>query len=254
MLRECCFSISLENFNIDKLETPLKLEDLYQMNETVLLIDTNNTKTIDRFCLDNYVVSLFSFGYSFTGFGNLMNSREMIEEGRLNLKPISNDLLDIKYIVPLFKKMIPEAQDRIALFYLCYQVIEILIAVIFREDMKQFITELKDTNIEMDLFTKKEQIIKKTSEKSRVKQLLSSYTKISTSSKNQIQQLCVQLLDLYNAEKPDSVAECIYAVRNLLVHRCYLLNPEGEALLQDINDLLQGIVIEMLLSFSCPLS
>ena len=100
----------------------VKLSDFYNMDETVLLVDKTNTRKIDGFDFDYYVVSLFAHGYSFTGNGNLYNSCEGVEDKHLALKPLSEQLRDSYYIVQLYKDIIPVAQDTISKFFVGYQI------------------------------------------------------------------------------------------------------------------------------------
>ena len=227
----------------------ITLSDLFSMNETILLLDNTNTDKIEGFSLDNYVTSLYAHGYSFTGNGNLYDSCEKVKDKHLILKPMSEQLKDSKYIVSMYKSIIPRTQDTIASFYLEYQMIEIMISKIFRQEFSSLINKIKAANPEDDLYEFKDELTEKANEAFRVQKLFGSYTKIDATLRNDLFDECNRLLGHYGMKTKDDAAKSLYAVRSLLVHRCYLIDEEGLLILKNINDVLNGVIIQMIISF-----
>ena len=95
-----------------------------------MVLDKENTKKINNFQLEDYTVSLYQKGYSYSEKGNLYSTIEKANK-RINLQPISSELRNIKYIHTLFEKEVPKNQEAFAKFHTYYQIIEILISVIF---------------------------------------------------------------------------------------------------------------------------
>lgn len=235
-----------------KYDDRLKLSDLFKMNETVLVIDKYNTAEIEGFNFEEYLVSLYSFGYSLTGKGNLFDSCNHVEGNRLNLKRISNQVQGKDYIVAMFKDLIPNTSDNISRFYICYQIVEILIAAVFNIEFQEFVNVIASLGVEADLFSKKDELLEKTNERTRVRKLVNNYSVIDSYSKAVLKERCDEFLKLYGACVPDDAASSLYDVRCMLVHRCYMINSEGNELLAQINDIFYSIAIQMLTSFRKP--
>lgn len=228
----------------------LQLADLYEMNETILLIDRNNTSTIPNFNLDNYIVSLYNYGYSFTGRGNLNQSCEKIKNLHLVLTPISDQLKASKYIVSMYKNIIPNALDTISKFHLAYQMIEIMIAKVFEEEFKAFLTKVNTPGIYSDWFKAKDDLVEKTTESGRIRRLFSNYTRIEADYRNDLKDACDRLLSFYSINAEDDVAKSLYEVRCLIVHRGYMIDSEGIELIDSINDSLYAVVYKMVTSLN----
>lgn len=241
--------IIVENRTISGIIT---LEDIYSMDKTLLVIDSENTSQIPAFSLDHYIVSLFSHGYTYTGNGNLYDSCEENKGQYLQLKPLSKTLVELNYVGLLFKNLLPSARDAFYKFHLCYQVIELLISVIFNIEVRRLVDEIKNCVPESDLFKYKEKLDDLTNEKKRVIKLFDSYSSIPSDEKKDLKDFCDSLLDKLNIDIPEKVGESLYAVRCTLVHRCYMINPEDEKLLDMISDIFCGVVIKMLLDFRGP--
>lgn len=225
----------------------LKLEDYYKETDNLLILDKENCKEIDGFLLDNYVVDLYKHGYSFVGKGNLTSNidKPII---RLNLCSQSLELKKITYISKLFKEVIPKEQEPFAKFYTYYQIIEILISVIFEYKFKEFILEINEET--ENLFDKREDLNKLIIEKQRVKWLFSNFTKIQTENKRILNQCCSRLLELNQKKTTNDCAENLYNVRCLLVHKLYILNNDSYNIIEDLNIAFLDVLIDMILTFS----
>ena len=218
-------------------------------DKVLLVIDLENTSRIPGFVLEDYIISLYSYGYTFTGKGNMFSSINKVAGKHMHLKPISNVLNDKKrYIQNLYKDHIPNSRDAISTFLLFYQIIEILIAIIFNDLFLEIINEISNTP-NVDLMEKKDRISESASEKQRVKQLFGHRSSIESDHLSALNDACEYLLREYNQEIKDTPAEKLYSVRCMLIHRCYILDNKGMELIQDINDALSIVTVDMLIGF-----
>lgn len=135
----------LDNIKCDnqRFSEKIELSDFYNDRITILVLDKENTNKISNFNLEDYTVSLYQKGYSYSGKGNLCSDIEKADK-RINLQPISSELRNIDYIHILFKKEIPKEQEAFAKFHTYYQIVEILISVVFEDKFKTFVAELMD--------------------------------------------------------------------------------------------------------------
>ena len=88
---------------------------------------------------------------------------------------------DISYINVLFMELIPLRESSYSKFHLIYQIVEILIGVVFNYKIKSFINEIEDSPD--DLFEKREQLSDITTEKNRVIWLFNNFSNIDLQKK-----------------------------------------------------------------------
>lgn len=233
---------------IDKIsyKSTIDLEDLYSENIILLLLDKQNCEKIEKFSLDDYIVSLFKYGYSFYGKGNL-NSVVDTPEKRINLTKQSNYLKNIPYIKTMFKKNIPLVEEEITRFHIYYQVIEILISYVFDNKFADFIVKLQ--NEKESLFDMKERLNEISSEKKRVVWLFDNFVKIETDDKRILNQKCEELLRENAKKVSKNCAENLYSVRCLIVHRLYVLSEKSYSILSELNSIFLCVIMDMILSF-----
>lgn len=244
----------LENIkDDDNRETPSQflLEDYYDARKCILVIDKKNTEKLDSFSIDNYIVSLYQYGYTFNGSGNIFAELPTaIERQRLTLKAVSTELTMNPNINFLFKEQLPIAENEVIRFYLCYQIIELLIAIVFEDQFQKLLKKLNaDTE---QLFDQRDLLAKIAGEKYRVKLLFNNYVVCDTSNCTDLNMACLKLLRLNNKDTSENYYENLYSVRCLLVHRLYSLSYESYRILQDINKPFLNLVIEILFSFKKP--
>lgn len=232
-----------------QLPEEVRLEDFFEEYANFLVIDKSNCARIKDFSLDNYVVSLYKYGYSFSKEGNIFSDVEGISKN-VNLKKMSEELCDVKYISTLFKEIFPIKQEAYSMFYTYYQVIEILISKVFG---KEFTKIMKDLEADVDnLFDKRDSLSDLVNEKNRVRILFSNYVNIEAQKSKNLDALCIKLLEKKNKKIGKTVAENLYAVRCLLVHNMYTLDRESSNILKEINSAFLDNIMDMLLSYKSP--
>ncbi|MCI8584346.1 MAG: hypothetical protein HFI92_00345 [Lachnospiraceae bacterium] len=222
------------------------LEDFYDSSDNILVMDNENCHKIQNFDLDHYVVSLYKNGYSFTGQGNLYSEIDLVDK-TIKLVAQSKELDDIPYIVELFKKQIPREREEFAMFYTYYQIIEILISVVFEVKFKKVLLDLSEDAD--SLFDKRDELNDIVSEKNRVRWLFSNYVSIRTDIRNELNSACIELLHCCGKKTSEKIAENLYQVRCLLVHKLYILTDAKKMLLKKLNDLFLDALIDIIISF-----
>lgn len=223
------------------------LEDFYDDSLTLLILDKENISLLtESFDINHYIVSLYKKGYSWYGKGNLESNIDKPNK-IIRLKPISKELFDKKYIYTMFKNEIPKTQEAFARFHIYYQIIEILISVVFEDKFKKF-RENIDSSVE-SLFDQRDMLSNMIVEKQRVKWLFSEYVSILQINRNRLNDECKRLLDQNKKKTYDEVAENLYTVRCLLVHSMYILDDHSHEILEDVNKAFIDVIMDILLSF-----
>lgn len=235
------------------LESNENIDNDEMSRKVFLVIDSENTSQIQDFNIDDYIISLYSFGYTFSGKGNLFSIRNITGRKKLYLKPLSPFLKDkSRYIYTLFKDHIPNAVDEISMFVFLYQIIEILISIIFDETLRKQLNIINNTS-NIDIQQEKETFLVNISEKNRIKNLFNK-TSIETSHSNALSLSCELLLKAYGQNYKSTVYGNLYKVRCMLVHQCYVLDKQGLRLIGEINDSLSSVIVDMLITYNLKVS
>ena len=223
------------------------LEDFYDDSLTILILDNENISELkEEFTIEHYTVSLYQYGYSWYGKGNLDSQIERPDK-RINLKPIAKELQRTEYIYTMFKKEIPKTQEEFARFHIYYQIVEILISMVFEDKFKKFVNQL-DKNVD-SLFDQREDLGNMILEKQRVRWLFAEYVSIPQIEKNILDERCKKLLQENGKKIGSGMAENLYSVRCLLVHSMYMLSEYSHELLKDINKAFLDVIMNILLTF-----
>ena len=233
---------------VEDLDT-FDLFNCYPDDIALLVLDQNNCSTIEGFDYDDYVVSLFEYGYSENGVGNVFFDEIKIDK-HINLKHMSKELNNIPYINNLFKTFIPRDDGAVSRFYIYYQIIELLIAKVFDDEFFDFLELLKNDTI--DLYTKKDELNYISNERNRINRLFNTYCRVDSQILKSLGDNCEQLLLYTDSKVAKSEPEKLYQVRCLLVHRMYLVDDNAEKILGIIDDLFLAVLIQLLHSFKKP--
>ena len=241
---------NIKSENEQEISSEIFLDDFYDNSLTLLVLDNENISRLEgTFGIENYTISLYQYGYSWSGRGNLDSQIEKPDK-IIHLKSIAKELQQTKYIYTMFEKEIPKIQEAFARFHTYYQIVEILISIVFEDKFKTFVDLLK--NSKESLFEKRDKLGNMILEKQRVKWLFAEYVSIPQTEKNILDEQCKKLLQENSKKAGVGMAENLYAVRCLLVHSMYTLNEYSHEILEDINKAFLEVIMEMLLTFKTP--
>lgn len=218
----------------------------YSEDINLLVLCKENCSKVKNFCLDNYIVSLFEYGYSYTGFGNKYTPVKQINKN-LNLKPQSEFLNENTYLLELFKHQIPLEEEPLIRFYLYYQIVEIFIQQIFEYSFNDILDELKCTAD--DPLDTKERLINLTNEKKRINILFNNCSKIDRTLLKALNDKCIEWLKGCNLKDKKTLPENMYQIRCHLVHRMYKLDSQAREMLFELDNLFLEVLIQLIFNF-----
>lgn len=231
----------------DREYSDFSILDYYSDDIQILLYDKGNASKIDHFNISNYAVDLFSKGYSFCGKGNVFTKHDAVDQN-IRVKQLPRPIRDISYINVLFMELIPLQESSYSKFHLIYQIIEILIGVVFNYKFRSFIQEIEE--YPDDLFEKREKLSNITMEKDRVIWLFNNFANVELQKKEILNNLCEKILqDNKRSYKENNVGNNLYAVRCLIVHNLYSLDEDSRELLKELNNSFLDAVLDILFTF-----
>ncbi|EJS02223.1 hypothetical protein [Bacillus cereus] len=218
------------------------LQDFYDVENThVLILSKSQTGKISDFNVDNYIPSLYQKGYFFKKGSNIKKIED--SGARLNLKKISADIENNAFIKYLFTEILVENSHHLIKFSMLYQVVELLIEKIFNKELKLMLDQL--SREQKNLFQVKDDLGKLSKESDRIVKLFNTYTR-EDGSKSQLLMLCNEFLVGVNRDKKKNAAEALYSVRNVYVHEYRSIDTSNIALIDDINEVFEKVIIEIL--------
>jgi len=231
----------------DREYSDFTLLDYYPENIQILVYDKGNVSKIEHFDISKYSVDLFRKGYSFCGEGNVFTKLDVVDKN-IRVKQLPKPIRDISYINVLFMELIPLQESSYSKFHLIYQIIEILIGVVFNYKFKSFIQEIEDSPD--NLFEKREKLGKITTEKERVIWLFSNFSGVELQKREILNSLCEKILqDNEKNYEENNVGNNLYAVRCLIVHNLYSLDEDSRELLNELNNSFLDAVLDILFTF-----
>lgn len=242
----------LSSYSKDDIISDSRIETKYDTNDHLLLIDHDNIKRINNFTIKNYVVSLFKYGYGFNNEGNTISENILIPEKNMKLASIPSCINNNVGINFLFTELINKKESEYSLFYVLYQLIELLISkVLLFEFKKQVLTIDWD---ETNLFDKNDSINKAISEKSRIKALFNTYSNPDNGKVENLSNVCRNFLlssnyDTETTLKDKTCVDYFYRVRCCLVHSLYKYDTSTAGLLANVNKCFLDVIMDILLTF-----
>jgi hypothetical protein len=244
-----------------KITNNYKLTDFYGEDIIILVLCNSPLQKIDNFQVDNYITSLYSYGYYFCQpIENLkeIDTRSDSENPtgkNLILQKNSSCLQKEDYVYRLFKDLLKNEEHHLVRFYLLYQVIELIIQIVFE---RKILEEIKNFNNNPDKNIRKlkEKIDNISTEKKRVSILINDDVKINNPN---LLISCNELIKLFNDDdsnekddisKKQDLGGALYDVRCLIVNQFRKLPDKIlEEKLREINKEFENIVIKIILDY-----
>lgn len=240
---------------------PVSLVKYFGEDAVVLTISNDPNRAPENFELDDYLPSLFKYGYFKYEMPTEKAGLRVLDAPfedvtpitTLTLKKISSEIPNASFVKKIFVDLLPAAWSPITSFFLCYQVIEICIERIRLEHCDAFISNLETA--------KKDAVMTRTaineyqgeaSEKDRIKRLFTTYISPCTNSSfNEGKNLLKRL------GQPDSklVEDCavLYSLRNYYFHAFPVVQDNcSNEQLKMISWELLVLTLEILFRFKLP--
>lgn len=190
--------------------------------------------------------------------GNFAQTNLLVDGQRLRnirLRLTSEEVPFQDFIDSLFRGALSVDQDPAYHFFLYYQVIELLMEVVQKQKTLLFAQDLRAAADDATkLFELKEALGKRTSEQSRIAALFETYTSVPSELLTGLQIESLSFLNsLGRAENIDSPSKALYRLRNMLVHNMRRFPAGAAAFPPRVNEYLEVIVPQLLISFEIPL-
>jgi len=250
-MKEDCIRAKVPDLREDRM---LDIYDFYDDDDIILILCKDKTGKIDKFNINNYLPSLFKYGYFFIDTektGTFRNPSENEHynnlDVRLNVESISPYLYTENYIYNLFKHYLPYENHHLVHFSLLYQIIEILIEKIFSSELKKYIERLSDLNDSdtVRFFEIKEDLLGLAKEQERIKKIFNDYLRQSINY-GDLKISCDSFLEKAGVLPTDSITKSLYNVRNILFHGYRRVNQNMILDIKTINVEFEKIVVDLL--------
>lgn len=232
-----------------------RLTEFYGNDIIILILSNSEIQKIDNFHINNYLISLYSYSYYYCQPNEDLKKikiRANVESPsgkKLIIQKISQYLEGEEYLHRLFTRLLKTEENALVRFYLLYQVIELIIQIIFDHSVLDLIEDFK-INSNKDTYELKESILSISSEKQRISKLISTLQgTLEKDSKINLLEYCNDLLIASNGEKNPDLASALYAVRNLIVHKFRKLPERDLPKIEEINKEFENIVIKIILNY-----
>jgi hypothetical protein len=245
-----------------------ELTDFYGEDIIILILCNSLLQKIDNFQIDNYITSLYSYGYYFC---QPTENLKEIDTRYDSENPTGKKLIiqknspclqkeDHVYVYRLFKDLLKNEEHHLVRFYLLYQVMELMIQIVLERKILDEINnfknnEDKNNNVYKNVFKLRKKIEDIFKETKRVSILMND-VKINNPT---LLSYCNELIKLFNDddsnEKDDIIEEkdlggALYDVRCLIVHQFRKLPDKTlEEKLREINKEFENIVIKIILDY-----
>lgn len=217
----------------------IKFGDFFH-ESTVILIISSATLGGDTFCIQEWLPSLAANGYSRLtrrdpGTLTIIGTKPL--DKRLYLKQIAPELRSYNFICFVFTDLIPFERHPLLSFFYYYQIIEIMLTLVFQVEQRRIYTELDYPVSVGDVVKTKDimdQIGKINSEKARLSILSQKYTHGDLDT-DDIKGACNKLLELVQKDTGATALDSIYRIRNFLFHQYHSTSGDVESELANVN-------------------
>lgn len=257
------------------------LSDFYEEDLVLFVLCDQLTNPISEFSFDDYLYYLFTHGFVYVNikekqieFNNLSIIKDNFEvikrnyhDGRYSwrIKPAQRFLRDEIYPAILAKKLITERHYFLSKFHILYQVVEILIAEVLKNEITLTVGN-GQTNLSG--YKLKEVLSKLATDGYRIAKLFNAYSKIPSGFDSLMIDKLKEFFDEIQVHLPsdndepisNKLSSLVYKHRNNLVHNYRIIHKDTERLdhylklLEEINSFFEYLVFELLYSFHKPTS
>lgn len=232
----------------------IQFSKIFHEEIAVLIISKETLKTESAFHIDRAMPSFIKKGYVRLGRRNPSEIKHSVELGtlqKIEINYISKAITttDYSWITELLNNSYAYEENVILRFFFIYQIIELLIDIVYRNESLLTVNELISSKgdigktkiaIENNLST--------ASEKTRIKLLVDKYTK-KTCDFNQLNILCNQLLVLIGRKEATEFEVYFYTIRNFIFHQYRSFPENAYDALDDVIQEIISLLPDMLCNF-----
>ena len=220
----------------------------FHENTMILLLCKSKIAAIPDFKIQNYIPSLYQYGYLTKNIDDLNNSFKKVNSEKIELQSISDFLKQEDYPFELFNDLIFEKHPLVK-FHVLYQNIELLISKILLNEIN-----LLSINIELkkvytrDIGRKLENFV---AESKRISKLLTEYCSPTDNFITLLKTECDNLLNLLdkNEETQGCIDRSLYAMRNFIVHDYRNIPKAYHNYLIQINCYFELFITDLLINY-----
>lgn len=209
-------------------------------DSTVILLVSKVTLDNNDFNILDWLPSLSIYGYSLLTKKNpdgLMAIGTKPTDTRVYIKKIAYELQQREFISIVYSDLVPYENHPLLLFFYCYQIIEIMLTLVFQVEQSNLFAELGPPVAAGDVVKTKdvmENIGKVNSEKYRIRQLTQKYLSYQIDSE-ELKEVCNEFLEAVKKDVGNTAADSIYRVRNFLFHQYHSTSGAAESDLRRVN-------------------
>lgn len=224
-----------------------KITDLFDDNYWVLLIEKDLiNKREDG--ISRFIPCLYKYGFILGKNVNYHYFKDISYDETIRnilLKEVCFSLKDNPYIKILFEKLLPIEKSNLAIFLMLYQIIEMYFCYLREFKVKKAIKEFDcKLNQKIEINSLKNKICDPFKEIKLINNLLSSkYIK------NEVSEIRNLLFENNKVEEEEG-NNPLYSFRNKIIHNYYSFfkNQNNEAVLKKVNQVLEDLIINLLLT------
>ncbi len=254
------------------------LRDLYIDDLIILILSKSAIFKIKEFELKDYLISLYEYGFyiinsidDFKSYAEVAYEDDFVKpKEKIHINPVCSYLKGYDYIYILLKELIYE-KHYLVKFHLLYQVIELMIERVLKEEVKREVIRLnEDIKYEIKAHDVLEKMQKISTEKTRVSLLFNGTYKSGDIMKKELRDSCNNLLVEILKQKisdgevkvkeeeiettlatvlKNDVGDALYKVRNFLVHNYRSLKSDYVQIMKTINNEFEKVILDFMFSY-----
>lgn len=248
-LFEFDIKLSAEDFNKDF----YKLADLFK--DTIICILCKETiNKIPDFNFDDYLLSLYNYGYLLKNSTNMANAiynkvefiKKMREErSRIIIKKAKFDISENYFTKLLYKEHLLQSESHIVRFFFLYQIIEYLIEIEFENQFQKYLNDFNKKKLLKNDF--RENIINCSRERYLIRYVMTSI-KIDTDLATEFVTECDFLFKDMGIITKNSFPDKLYDLRNIMTHRLRDLTTKSDSLIKII-EIFERVITNLLINY-----
>lgn len=231
----------------------LKLSDVFA-NSIICILCKNTIQKINDFKLENYLLSLYKYGYLLLGdvpkskgiYDRTEFVRQMRQSARVKLIKANFDITANDFTKSLFQEHLLQSESHIIRFIFLYQIIEHFIQIEFDTLFQIHLDDYQNNRLaKNDL---RENIINSSRERVIIQSVFNPIT-IRQELKEEFISECDFLFADIGLISKNSFTDKIYDIRNLVTHRLRELTTKSESL-NRITEIFERIIVDLLINYS----